>query len=157
MRALVQRVSQASVVVDDNRIVSQIGRGLLVFLGVGRNDTLTDADYLARKIANLRVFPDKQGKMNCNVRDTGGELLIVPQFTLYGETSKGNRASYSSAARPEIAKPLYEQFVNVCRDGGLSVGTGLFGAHMDVHLINVGPVTLFCSSESELHQHENNN
>ncbi|MDQ2775435.1 MAG: D-aminoacyl-tRNA deacylase [Acidobacteriota bacterium] len=145
MRALVQRVSEASVTVDDN-VVGQIGCGVLVFLGVGRDDDNLRAEQLARKVAQLRIFPDQEGRMNRNVADVSGEMLIVSQFTLYGDTRKGNRPSYSEAARPEIAKELYEYFVNVCRNRGIHVSTGVFQAHMKVHLVNDGPVTLMCYS-----------
>jgi D-tyrosyl-tRNA(Tyr) deacylase len=147
MRALVQRVSEASVEVGG--IVSgQIGRGILVFLGVHQADTKGNADYLANKVIQLRVFPDKQGKMNLSLPDISGELLVVSQFTLYGETKKGNRPSYSQAARPEVAVQLYNYFIEVCRQKGISVSTGIFQADMKVRLINDGPVTLFCYSES---------
>jgi D-aminoacyl-tRNA deacylase len=145
MRALIQRVSEASVTVDDN-VVGQIGCGVLVFLGVGREDDTLQAEQLARKITQLRIFPDREGRMNGNVADVSGEMLIVSQFTLYGDTRKGNRPSYSEAARPEAAKELYEYFVNVCRNCGIHVSTGVFQAHMKVHLVNDGPVTLMCYS-----------
>ncbi len=145
MRALIQRVSEASVTVDD-KVVGQIGSGVLVFLGVGREDNNLQAEQLARKVTQLRIFPDQEGRMNRNVADVSGEMLIVSQFTLYGDTRKGNRPSYSEAARPEAAKELYEYFVNVCRNRGIHVSTGVFQAHMKVHLVNDGPVTLMCYS-----------
>jgi D-aminoacyl-tRNA deacylase len=147
MRALVQRVSQASVVVS-GAVTGQIGRGLLVFLGIRYDDTEAQAEHLAQKVIRLRIFPDDTGKMNRSVNDISGELLIVSQFTLYGDTRKGNRPSYTEAARPESAERLYEYFVKVCRDKGVPVATGVFQAHMEVHLINDGPVTLMCYSES---------
>jgi D-tyrosyl-tRNA(Tyr) deacylase len=147
MRVLVQRVTEASVEVD-HVIVGQIRRGLLVFLGVHESDTEANADYLASKVIQLRIFPDTDGKMNLSLRDISGEMLVVSQFTLYGDTSKGNRPSYSQAARPEVAVRLYDYFVQISRDRGISVSTGVFQAHMQVRLINDGPVTLFCSSES---------
>ncbi len=142
-----QRVSQASVEVDD-RVVGSIGKGILVFLGVREDDTEANSDYLASKVIQLRIFPDSEGKMNLSLRDIGGELLIVSQFTLYGETKKGNRPSYSQAARPEVAVRLYEHFVRACREREVKVATGVFQATMKVRLINDGPVTLFCSSEN---------
>jgi D-aminoacyl-tRNA deacylase len=148
MRALLQRVSEASVEVD-SEITGRIGRGILVFLGIHQHDTEVNADYLASKITQLRIFPDDIGKMNFSVRDIGGNLLVVPQFTLYGETKKGNRPSYSQAARPEVAVRLYNYFVETCRIKGISVATGLFKAHMKVTLTNEGPVTLLCDSETQ--------
>lgn len=147
MRALVQRVSEASVTV--NGLVSgQIGTGLLVFVGVRHDDTQARAEQLAQKVTNLRVFPDGEGKMNRSLLDVSGELLVVSQFTLYADTRKGNRPSYSEAAARDLAEQLYEHFVQHCRRGGLAVSTGIFQAHMDVRLVNNGPVTLMCYSES---------
>jgi D-tyrosyl-tRNA(Tyr) deacylase len=147
MRALVQRVSEASVSIS-GRVIGEIGAGLVVFLGVGKYDTGENAAYLAQKIARLRIFPDDEGKMNRSVMEIAGGLLIVSQFTLYGDTKKGNRPSYSQAAVPEHARELYELFVNSCRRTGLTVATGEFQAYMQVHLVNDGPVTLLCSTES---------
>ncbi len=146
MRALVQRVSEASVVVDDV-VTGLIGRGLLVFVGVHRDDTELQAEQLAGKVLRLRIFPDDEGKMNRSLLEVGGELLVISQFTLYGETRKGNRPSYSEAARPEIAQPLYEHFIRICENAGVKVESGVFQAHMDVRLVNDGPVTLMCYSE----------
>jgi D-tyrosyl-tRNA(Tyr) deacylase len=146
MRALVQRVSEASVEVD-HAIVGQIGRGILVFLGVHESDVESNADYLANKVIELRIFPDSEGKMNLSLRDISGEMLVVSQFTLYGDTRKGKRPSYSRAARTEVAVRLYDYFVKKCKDSGLRVSTGIFQADMKVRLINDGPVTLICSSE----------
>jgi D-tyrosyl-tRNA(Tyr) deacylase len=145
MRALVQRVSEASVAVEDV-IGSRIGRGLLVFLAIHQDDSEAQADYLANKVTQLRIFPDKDGKMNLSLREVVGEMLIISQFTLYGETKRGNRPSYSQAARPEVAVRLYDYFVKVCRGKGVSVFTGIFQADMKVRLINDGPVTLICDS-----------
>jgi D-aminoacyl-tRNA deacylase len=147
MRALVQRVSEASVAVQ-GLVTGHIGGGLLVLLGIRSDDTPARGELLARKVVQLRIFPDEEGKMNRSLLDISGEMLVVPQFTLYGETDKGNRPSYSRAARPEMAEPLYEYFLKVCRDRGVSVSTGIFQAHMQVRLINDGPVTLMCYSES---------
>jgi D-aminoacyl-tRNA deacylase len=147
MRALVQRVSEASVAVQ-GLVTGHIGGGLLVLLGIRSDDTPGRGELLARKVVQLRIFPDEQGKMNRSLLDISGEMLVVPQFTLYGETDKGNRPSYSRAARPEMAEPLYDYFLKVCRDRGVSVSTGIFQAHMQVRLINDGPVTLMCYSES---------
>lgn len=147
MRALVQRVSEASVTVNGS-VTGQIGRGLLVFLGVRSDDTERRGEELANKVIRLRIFPDDEGKMNRSVSEVSGELLVVPQFTLYGDTRKGNRPSYSEAAPPEAARRLYEYFVRICRESGTRVETGLFQAHMLVSLVNDGPVTLMCYSES---------
>jgi D-aminoacyl-tRNA deacylase len=146
MRALVQRVSQAKVKVG-GVVTGEIGPGLLIFLGVAKTDTERHAAFLARKISQLRIFPDGEGKMNLSLLQTTGAALIVSQFTLYGDTAKGNRPSYSEAAAPEIAKILYEFFIERCREAGLTVAAGIFQAHMEVSLINDGPVTLMCHSE----------
>lgn len=148
MRAVVQRVKEAWVSID-GRVVGKIPQGLLVLLGVGEGDTEEDARYLAEKISNLRVFSDDQGKMNLSVRETGGEILAVSQFTLYGDCRKGRRPSFSSAAHPDVANQLYLDFVNVLRNQGLRVETGVFQAHMEVGLVNDGPVTLIVSSGGE--------
>ncbi len=145
MRALIQRVSSASVTVDSS-VIGRIAAGLVVFLGVGRHDTTLQAERLAAKVTRLRLFPDDQGKMNRSVLDVQGKLLIVSQFTLYGDTTAGNRPSYSDAAGPELAQILYEHFIGVCRSN-LPVETGVFQAHMQVQLINDGPVTLMCYAE----------
>ncbi|WP_337870087.1 D-aminoacyl-tRNA deacylase [Meiothermus sp.] len=149
MRAVVQRVSQASVKVD-GQTVGQIGRGLLVLLGVGQGDTQEDALYLARKIAGLRIFADAEGKMNLALADVGGEVLVVSQFTLHGDTRKGNRPSFVGAAPPEVGRRLYEQFCDLLVEQSLPVETGVFQAHMQVHLINDGPVTLWLDSAERL-------
>jgi D-aminoacyl-tRNA deacylase len=147
MRALVQRVSEASVVVQGS-VTGQIATGLLVLLGIRFDDTHARAELLARKLVHLRIFPDNEGKMNRSLLDISGELLIVPQFTLYGDTGKGTRPSYSEAAPAETAEPLYEYFIQLCRDKCVPVSTGIFQAHMQVRLVNDGPVTLMCYSES---------
>ena len=148
MRAVVQRVSQASVSVDGT-LVGRIGRGLLVLLGVGVGDAEKDADFLAEKVLNLRVFPDDAGQMNRSVLDVRGGLLVVSQFTLYGDARKGRRPSYVDAAPPEEANRLYEHFVARVRAAGLEVATGVFRAMMDVALVNEGPVTLLLDSRRQ--------
>lgn len=141
MRAVVQRVSRAHVTVE-GEVVGQIGRGLLVLLGVTHTDTAEQARWLADKIVGLRIFADDQGKMNRAVADVGGGVLVVSQFTLYGDCQKGRRPSFIEAAPPEIAIPLYDEFVNALKALGVPVATGQFGAMMDVELVNDGPVTL---------------
>lgn len=145
VRAVVQRVSQARVVVE-GQTVGRIGQGLLVLLGVGKGDTPEDAAYLARKIAGLRIFADAEGKMNLALPDVGGEVLVVSQFTLYGDTRKGNRPSFIEAALPEEGRRLYERFCDLLTAQGLHVETGVFQAHMEVHLVNDGPVTIWLDS-----------
>ncbi|MGC8793844.1 MAG: D-aminoacyl-tRNA deacylase [Bryobacteraceae bacterium] len=145
MRAVLQRVREARVEVD-GQVVGAIGRGLLVLIGVAREDTARDADYLAEKIVGLRIFPDEQGKMNRDVREAGGSLLVVSQFTLYGDTRKGRRPSFDRAAPQDQARALYEYFVESLRRKGVPVETGVFQAMMQVHLINEGPVTILCES-----------
>jgi D-tyrosyl-tRNA(Tyr) deacylase len=145
MRAVLQRVSSAEVTVD-GAVVGRIGPGLLVLLGVGKGDTEQDAEMLARKIVELRVFQDDAGKMNLSVKDTGGSLLVVSQFTLYGDTRKGRRPSFDQAAPPEEARRLYERFVEAARAQGVAVETGVFQAMMSVSLVNEGPVTFLVES-----------
>lgn len=142
MRALVQRVSRASVTID-GRVHGAIDKGFLVLLGITEGDTEADARYLADKCVGLRVFTDENDKMNRSLADVGGGLLVVSQFTLYGDCSHGRRPSFIAAARPDTAIPLYECFVARCRESGLPVETGEFGAHMEVELLNDGPVTLW--------------
>ena len=142
MRALVQRVRSARVEVA-GRTVGEIGPGLLVFLGVGHGDTQLEADLLAAKIAKLRIFNDAAGKMNLNVRDAGNAALVVSQFTLYADTTRGNRPSFADAAPPALAEALYTYFAEVLVKNGLLVATGVFGADMQVSLTNDGPVTLW--------------
>ena len=145
MRALVQRVSQASVSVDAAK-VAEIGKGMLILLGVGHEDGPEDLRFVAEKCANLRIFEDDDGKMNRSLLDVGGEALIVSQFTLYGDTRKGRRPGFTRAAPPEIAEPTYERFAQSLRDLGIQVATGVFGAHMSVEIHNDGPVTLLVES-----------
>ena len=141
MRALLQRVTQASVVVEGS-VVGEIGAGLLILLGVAKPDTAADAAFLADKILHLRVFPDAEGKMNRSLLDIQGSLLVVSQFTLYGDCRKGRRPGFDAAAPAEQARALYESFVEIARRSGLRVETGVFQAHMEVALVNDGPVTL---------------
>ena len=145
MRAVIQRVENASVTVED-RLVGSIAKGLLVLLAVGTGDTSEDVAFIRRKILNLRVFPDQQGRMNLSLLDVGGEALVVSQFTLYGDFRKGNRPSYSRAALPEMAVKLYEELVDQIRSEGIGVSTGVFRAMMKVSLVNDGPVTLMVDS-----------
>ena len=145
MKALVQRVSAAGVTVGED-VIGEIGPGLLVLLGVEVGDGVAAADLLARKIAALRIFEDDAGKMNLAVRDVGGAVLAISQFTLAADLRKGNRPSFIRAAPPEVAEPLYEQFCTRLREAGLPVATGRFGAHMAVRLINDGPVTIWLDS-----------
>lgn len=146
MRAVVQRVSRAKVTVN-GQIVGQIGPGLLVLLGVGENDTEAEADYLAEKIAGLRIFEDAEGKMNRAVEESGGTVLAVSQFTLYGDVRRGKRPSFDAAARPEQARRLYEHFVERIRAAGLRCETGSFQEMMQVELVNEGPVTILLDSQ----------
>lgn len=141
MRAVVQRVSQASVSVSD-RTVGEIGNGLLVLVGFTEGDERDQLDWMAEKIQGLRIFADADGRMNLDVTEVGGEMLVVSQFTLYGDVSRGRRPSFVSAAAPDEARRLYDDFVNVCRGGVVPVATGEFGAQMEVSLLNDGPVTL---------------
>lgn len=149
MEALLQRVTRASVTVE-GQVVGQIGSGLLVFVGVGEEDTTTDAEYLADKIANLRIFSDEGGKFNLSILDIRGEILAVSQFTLLAETRKGRRPSFTHAAPPEQADALIATFVELLRSTGLKVETGQFQAHMLVEIHNDGPVTIPLSSEDRL-------
>ncbi|GBC59609.1 D-tyrosyl-tRNA(Tyr) deacylase [Desulfonema ishimotonii] len=145
MRAVIQRVRESAVSVEE-RIVGQIGRGILVLLGVADGDTEKEADFLADKIIHLRIFEDDAGKMNRSLTDIGGELLVVSQFTLLGDCRKGRRPSFAHAAGPETANRLYEYFVSRVRETGVPVQTGRFRAMMDVRLVNDGPVTLILDS-----------
>ena len=145
MRAVVQRVSQARVRIDD-AVVGKIGPGLLVLLGVAKTDTHAEAQWLADKIVSLRIFNDPDGKMNLGLEEIHGEMLIVSQFTLYGDCSKGRRPSFIDAAGPDIAVPLYEAFINAVKALGIRTATGRFGAMMQVELVNDGPVTILLDS-----------
>ena len=146
MRAVVQRVSRCRVSVD-GKTMGEINHGLLVLLGVSKTDVEADADYLVEKIVGLRIFEDSEGKMNLSVQDSGGAVLVVSQFTLYGDVRRGKRPSFDAAARPEEAKRLYEYFVTKVRATGLRCETGQFQAMMQVELVNSGPVTILLDSE----------
>jgi D-aminoacyl-tRNA deacylase len=148
MRAVVQRVSRATVTIDE-KVTGEIGHGLLVLLGVGQSDNESDAEYCAEKICGLRIFEDDQGKMNRSLLDDGGSVLAVSQFTLYGDVRRGKRPSFDAAARPEGAKRLYEYFVERIRAAGLHCETGRFQEMMHVALVNEGPVTILIDSEKE--------
>lgn len=141
MRFLVQRVSEANVMVDNN-ITGKIGKGYLVLIGITHTDTTDDADYLINKLLNLRVFCDENDKMNLNINQVNGELLLVSQFTLYANTSHGNRPDFLEAAKPTYAEELYEYIIKECKNRNINVQTGIFGADMKVHLLNDGPVTI---------------
>lgn len=149
MRAIIQRVSKASVTVE-GEIISQIGEGLLILLGIEDLDDQTDIEWLSRKIANLRIFNDENGVMNKSAIDADGEAIVVSQFTLHASTKKGNRPSYIKASKPEFAIPLYETFVmQLEQDLGKKVGTGIFGADMKVDLLNDGPVTIMIDTKNK--------
>ena len=141
MKLVVQRVKQASVKVDED-IVGKIDKGYLVLIGITHTDTKEIAEYLVKKLCNLRIFEDEQGKMNLSLKDVGGKLLIVSQFTLYANCESGNRPSFTDAAKPDIANELYEYFCNKCKENQIEVQKGIFGADMKVSLINDGPVTI---------------
>lgn len=146
MRALLQRVSRAHVTVD-GKVVGKIGRGLLVLLGVGMGDGEAQVKFLADKIVHLRIFEDDEGKMNRSLLDIGGEVLVVSQFTLYADMRRGRRPSFTNAAPPSIAEPLVERFKDAIAAYGLTVADGVFGAYMEVELLNEGPVTIWLDSE----------
>ncbi len=146
MRAVIQRSKEASVQVD-GKTIGAITSGIVVFLGIQQSDSINEIRWIGDKIINLRIFEDENGKMNRSLAETGGEMLIVSQFTLYGDCRKGRRPGYSSAARPEHAEPLYEKFITYIEEKGIKVGTGKFQATMDVKLTNDGPVTLLLDSD----------
>ena len=145
MRVVVQRVASASVTVD-GKLISEIGKGLLVFHGVAHEDTSADLDYLTNKVANLRVFEDDEGRMNRSLLEIGGEALVVSQFTLYGDCRKGRRPSFIDAAPPDKGEALYRQFIQALSNAGIAVKAGIFQAMMDVELVNDGPVTILLDS-----------
>ncbi len=146
MRALLQRVTYGSVSID-GEVVGEIGPGVVILLGIRQGDTEEDVAYLAQKCVNLRIFADENGNLNRSLLETGGEALIISQFTLYGDTRKGRRPSFTEAARPEVSEPLYDQFVEAVRRYGVRVATGRFGAMMLVKIHNDGPVTLLVESK----------
>ena len=146
MRVVVQRVASSKVIVDESTI-GEINKGLLILLGVTHEDTSKDVDYLLDKIVNLRIFEDENDKMNLSLKDVNGELLVVSQFTLYGDCRKGRRPNFTNAAKPDLATSLYEEFIDKAKKEGIKVGTGKFGAHMMVDLVNDGPVTILIDSE----------
>ena len=145
MRAVIQRVKSAQVSVD-GQVSGKIGKGLLVFLGVGKGDGESDLSFLTSKIPGLRIFEDASGKFNLSLKEIGGQILVVSQFTLYGDCRRGRRPSFTEAEEPTVAKPLYEQFISKLREQDVSVETGEFQTKMEVHLVNDGPVTLFLDS-----------
>lgn len=150
MKALIQRVASASVAID-GKVYSSIGKGYLIFLGVKNDDDFVEAEYLAQRCVDLRVFEDDLGKMNKSLHDVNGEVLVISQFTLHADTRKGNRPSFVHAANPELAETLYDHFVKCVRErlGDHRVKTGIFRAMMDIQLVNTGPVTIMLKSKSE--------
>ncbi|NOZ68472.1 MAG: D-tyrosyl-tRNA(Tyr) deacylase [Deferribacteres bacterium] len=147
MRILIQRVKKAKVAVE-GRDVAETGRGLLLFVGVGKGDDAGDVERMAGKVVNLRIFEDERGKMNLNVKQTGGMILSVPQFTLYADTRRGNRPGFDRSAHPGIAREYWRRFNDLLRQEGLDVREGVFGAHMEVELVNDGPVTIWLDSKN---------
>ena len=153
MRVVIQRCLNSSVKVD-NHIVGHIEHGFVILVGIEQNDTITDAEWLAGKIVQLRVFNDNEGLMNISIQETGGNILAISQFTLHARVKKGNRPSFIEAARPEIAKPLFDEFVKLLElKLGKKIETGVFGAMMEVSIINDGPVTIFIDSKDVLSTH----
>lgn len=148
MRAVIQRTTSASVKVDEE-IIGQIGKGFVILLGVEEADTAEDADYLVKKIASMRIFEDENEKMNLALKDVDGSVLSISQFTLHANTKKGNRPSFTKAAKPEMAEELYEYFNDKMKEQGVSVETGSFGAHMSIQLENDGPVTIIIDSKNK--------
>ena len=147
MRVVLQRVSHASVTVEE-KVIGQIQRGFLLLVGVTHDDAMEDMEYLVRKIVQMRIFEDEEGKLNRSIQDIGGEILSVSQFTLYADTKKGNRPSFSKAAPGDVAVEMFEQFNGLLRDTGIPVETGKFGADMKVELLNDGPVTILLDSKN---------
>ena len=147
MKFVIQRVSKASVTVDNN-VIGKINKGFLVLIGVTHNDTKETADLMIRKLLNLRVFSDENDKMNLSLKDVDGELLLISQFTLYANCKRGNRPDFINAAKPDVAKELYEYIITKCNENGYKVETGEFGADMKVELLNDGPVTIILDSEN---------
>ena len=151
MKAVVQRVLSASVTIPEQNYKQKINKGLLIFLGIKTGDTIDDANFIADKCSNLRIFEDDDNKMNISVKDIGGDVLIISQFTLYGETAKGNRPNFTLAAKPDEAIPLYEKFLERIKNnlGDDRVKSGVFGAMMDIELVNYGPVTVIVESNEK--------
>ena len=147
MKVVLQRVAHASVTVDE-KVIGKIQRGFLLLVGVTHDDAMEDMEYLVRKIVQMRIFEDEEGKLNRSIQDIGGEILSVSQFTLYADTKKGNRPSFSKAAPGDVALEMFEQFNSLLRDTGIPVETGQFGADMKVELLNVGPVTILLDSKT---------
>ena len=147
MRVVLQRVAHASVTVDE-KVIGKIQRGFLLLVGVTHDDTMEDMEYLVRKIVQMRIFEDEEGKLNRSIQDIGGEILSVSQFTLYADTKKGNRPSFSKAAPGDVALEMFEQFNGLLRETGIPVETGQFGADMKVELLNDGPVTILLDSKN---------
>ena len=147
MRVVLQRISHASVTVEE-KVIGQIQRGFLLLVGVTHDDVMEDMEYLVRKIVQMRIFEDEEGKLNRSIQDVGGEILSVSQFTLYADTKKGNRPSFSKAAPGDVALEMFEQFNGLLRDTGIPVETGQFGADMKVELLNDGPVTILLDSKN---------
>lgn len=147
MKVVLQRVAHASVTVDE-KVIGKIQRGFLLLVGVTHDDAMEDMEYLVRKIVQMRIFEDEEGKLNRSIQDIGGEILSVSQFTLYADTKKGNRPSFSKAAPGDVAVEMFEQFNGLLRDTGIPVETGLFGADMKVELLNDGPVTILLDSKN---------
>ena len=146
MRAVITRVRSAVVKID-GETHSKIGKGLLILLGVSNNDTTADAEYLAKKISQMRIFEDSEEKLNLSCSQVNGSMMVVSNFTLYANTQKGNRPSFIDAARPELAKPLYEYFVSLLRDAGYKTETGVFGAYMELESVNDGPITIVMNTD----------
>ena len=148
MRVVVQKVTEAAVLVG-GEIIGEIGKGFMLLVGIGKEDAQEDVCYIARKVANLRVFEDEEGKMNRSLKDVGGDILSISQFTLFADTKKGNRPSFINAAAPEKGEALYQEFNERLRAEGFSVASGKFGAHMAVSLVNDGPVTIIIDSKNK--------
>jgi len=146
MRVLIQRVKQASVIVEGQE-VANIEQGLVLFVGIGKGDGTDDIEYLSKKVSNMRIFEDEQGKMNLNIQQANGQILSVSQFTLYANTDKGNRPGFEQSAEPAMAKECWIRFNGLLRENGITVAEGIFGAHMSVRLINDGPVTIWMDSK----------
>jgi len=149
MKIVVQRVKKAAVSVEFKN-VAEINNGLLLLVGVGKGDDIKDIELLAKKVSNLRIFEDENGKMNLNVSQVKGAILSVPQFTLYADTRKGNRPGFDMSAPPDIAKDFWQKFNGILREAGVNVGEGVFGAHMEVALVNDGPVTILLDSKNKI-------